>query len=80
MYLLRQIYPYVQKYITFNILKICCLNLFNVCTYNLITLAQKTTYPIILWGRWNSKGDWEQVVQLITGEHDYTRQVWEETK
>lgn len=80
MYLLRQIYPYVQKYITFNILKICCLNLFNVCTYNLITLAQKTTYPIILWGRWNSKGDWEQVVQLITGEHEYTRQVWEETK
>ncbi len=51
-----------------------------MCTYNLITLVQKTTYPIILWGRWNSKGDWKQVVQLITGEHEQTRQVWEETK
>lgn len=49
-------------------------------TCNLITLEQETTYPIILWGRWNSKGDWEQVVQLITGEHKHTRQVWAETK
>lgn len=80
LHIIGQIYPYVQKYITFNILKICFFNLFIMCTYNLITLVQETTYPIILWGRWNSKGDWEQVVQLITGEHERTRQVWEETK